>query len=161
MAWTTPETAVAGDVLTAAWLNQNVRDNLDALAPFFSTWTSYTPQIDQGASTNIAKTIEYAKYLIVNKTVWLNVKVKFTGTGSNAMMTMTFPTNIQPQYTVGCVGAFFYYDYGSVYNVGSIVKYSDGKMSFSVNGAANYFGVGGPIIAVNDELSVQCCYEIA
>jgi len=28
MAWTTPETAVAGDVLTAAWLNQNLRDNL-------------------------------------------------------------------------------------------------------------------------------------
>lgn len=31
MAWTTPETAVAGDVLTAAWLNQNVRDNTNYL----------------------------------------------------------------------------------------------------------------------------------
>jgi hypothetical protein len=31
MAWTTPETAVAGEVLTAAWLNQNVRDNTNAL----------------------------------------------------------------------------------------------------------------------------------
>jgi hypothetical protein len=27
MAWTDPETAVAGEVLTAAWLNTNVRDN--------------------------------------------------------------------------------------------------------------------------------------
>jgi hypothetical protein len=31
MAWTTPGTAVAGDVLTAAFWNSNVRDNSDAL----------------------------------------------------------------------------------------------------------------------------------
>lgn len=31
MAWTTPATAVVGAVLTAAWLNTNVRDNLNWL----------------------------------------------------------------------------------------------------------------------------------
>ncbi len=31
MAWTTPATAVAGTVLTAAWLNTYVRDNLNAV----------------------------------------------------------------------------------------------------------------------------------
>ena len=33
MAWTTPGTAVAGDVLTASFWNLNVRDNLNALVP--------------------------------------------------------------------------------------------------------------------------------
>ncbi len=39
MAWTTPKTWVANDVLTAADMNTHVRDNLDAL----QTWTSWTP----------------------------------------------------------------------------------------------------------------------
>lgn len=36
MAWTTPGTAVAGDVLTAAFWNSNVRDNLNAGQPIFA-----------------------------------------------------------------------------------------------------------------------------
>ena len=39
MAWTTPKTWAANDVLTAADMNTHVRDNLDAL----QTWTSWTP----------------------------------------------------------------------------------------------------------------------
>ena len=37
MAWTTPGTATAGEVLTAAFWNQNVRDNLNAPFGFGST----------------------------------------------------------------------------------------------------------------------------
>lgn len=51
MAWTTPGTAVAGDVLTAAYWNTQVRDNLNSIFPtgaqpavglVFTTGTAYT-----------------------------------------------------------------------------------------------------------------------
>lgn len=45
MAWTTPGTAVAGEVLTAAFLNTNVRDNTVALN---------TPEFISGAGTAVA-----------------------------------------------------------------------------------------------------------
>lgn len=40
MAWTSPKTWAAGAILTAAELNQQVRDNLKALG---DPWTAYTP----------------------------------------------------------------------------------------------------------------------
>jgi hypothetical protein len=74
MAFTTPGTAVAGDVLTAAFWNSNVRDNLDdhetrlnVLAPFSSAWTSYTPTMGGGWLLGNATTD--AKYLKVGKFV--------------------------------------------------------------------------------------------
>lgn len=40
MAWTTPRTWTTGEVVTAAMLNEQVRDNLDAIG---AAWTAYTP----------------------------------------------------------------------------------------------------------------------
>lgn len=40
MAWTAPRTWVAGETVTAAIMNQHVRDNLKALG---DNWVSYTP----------------------------------------------------------------------------------------------------------------------
>ena len=92
MAWTTPGTATAGEVLTAAFWNTNVRDNSNELAPFFSGWTSWTPQIDQGASTNIAKTVHRAKYLQIGKMVMFNMTLNVTGTGTGGLaITVTLP----------------------------------------------------------------------
>ena len=45
MAWTTPGTATAGEVLTAAFWNTNVRDNLNALGNIFGAATTYTPSL--------------------------------------------------------------------------------------------------------------------
>jgi hypothetical protein len=42
MAWTTPRTWVAGEVVTAALMNTHVRDNLKAIG---DGWTSYTPTL--------------------------------------------------------------------------------------------------------------------
>lgn len=52
MAWTTPATATVGQVLTAAWLNTYVRDNLNALYPL----TQITTEVDvvnTAAETNL------------------------------------------------------------------------------------------------------------
>jgi len=53
MAWTTPETAVAGTTLTAAWLNQNLRDNLEAIK---HSSTLYAQQVRTTNATGISAT---------------------------------------------------------------------------------------------------------
>ena len=73
----------------SSWIETGDLDNTNGvpsgLAPFFTGWVSYTPQIDQGASANIAKTVNYAKYLRVGNLVMVQLNVTFTagGTGSN------------------------------------------------------------------------------
>ena len=44
MAWTTPRTWVAGEVITASLLNTHLRDNLSAIGNP-EGWTSYSPQL--------------------------------------------------------------------------------------------------------------------
>ena len=48
MAWTTPGTATAGEVLTAAFWNANVRDNFNAQFPLGATLTDFVPTLTSG-----------------------------------------------------------------------------------------------------------------
>jgi len=93
MAWTTPGTATAGEVLTAAFWNENVRDNSLELAPFFVPWTSYTPTLAQGVTNNIAKTVNQARYMKIGNTLFVNIYLVATGTGTaNNAVTVSIPS---------------------------------------------------------------------
>jgi threonine/homoserine efflux transporter RhtA len=81
MAWTTPGTATAGEVLTAAFWNEQVRDNLIELAPFSAEWQSYTPTFTNFTLGNGTVT---ARYLKVGKNVAVQVSVVL---GSTSAMT--------------------------------------------------------------------------
>lgn len=83
MAYTTPATWVAGDVLTAAQLNAQLRDNLLAAFPLgVDAWTAYTPTLTQlGAVT---KTVTYAKYQRVGRIIIAQVQLAITGAGTAA-----------------------------------------------------------------------------
>lgn len=55
-------------------------------------WTSYTPTVAQGGASNISKTVHYAKYEQVGKTVRVQVYVVITGGGSaDNPITVTLP----------------------------------------------------------------------
>jgi len=59
MAWTTPGTATAGEVLTAAFWNTQVRDNLNdiRMAQMCTyVWTSWNPTNNTGTNTNAPST---------------------------------------------------------------------------------------------------------
>lgn len=92
MAWTqlTQANATAGNAILASDHAQ-VFENLNILG---AAWTSYTPTIAQGATNNIAKTVNYAKYLQFGKTVLVQISVSMTaaGTTSNAI-SCTLPVN--------------------------------------------------------------------
>ena len=94
MAWTTPGTATAGSVLTAAFWNEQVRDNELMLAPFFSAWTVWTPTLSGGFATGNAT--HTSRYLQVGKFVsfWTNI---LTGT------TTTYGSTLRVSLPVACV----------------------------------------------------------
>jgi hypothetical protein len=68
---------------------QNMANDLDA---FFGTWTAWTPQVDQGATTNIAKTINVARYHLIGKFYEFEFRLAITGTGTASnKVTVTLP----------------------------------------------------------------------
>lgn len=101
MAWNTPTTVSTGDVLTATRYNADVQANLTEFASLFSAWTSWTPQIDQGVTTNIAKTVVTAKYVKVGRLVIANAVLTVSGTGtagsSVIIKSASFPAAVSSQ----------------------------------------------------------------
>ena len=143
--------------------NDTKFDTPKALADsiIFSAWTSYTPVVDQGASTNIAKTISYAKYKQIGKTVFVNMRLDFTGTGSaGSRVTITMP--VTPAYKYHqTIGAGTFNDSG-VGGYSSIVVFNNSttKVTFVANSTNLALGENPNIgIASGDELDLSVVYE--
>jgi hypothetical protein len=55
-------------------------------------WTSHTPQIDQGGSTNIAKTVTYSKYARRGRMITWNFSLALTAGGTaGSAISLTLP----------------------------------------------------------------------
>jgi hypothetical protein len=99
MAFTTPGTAVAGDVLTAAFWNSNVRDNLNEVAPFFATWTTFTPS---WSSLTVGNGTNTGRYLKVGSLVSFNVIFTLGSTSSiSGDVSLTLPFEAKDLFVVG------------------------------------------------------------
>lgn len=75
MAWTTPSTWVSGAILTAAQLNQQLRDNLDAIG---GAWTSFTPTMSNGWSLGNATVT--SRYIKAGRLVIFSAHIKMGST---------------------------------------------------------------------------------
>lgn len=70
MAWTSPRTYVAGELVTAAILNTDIRDNLLAL----STWVSFTPTwTGSGSNPSIGNGTLTGKYVRAGQLVIFDI----------------------------------------------------------------------------------------
>lgn len=49
-----------------------------------NAWESWTPTLGQGATSNIAKTVDYARYVRIGRTIFANFYLTVTGTGTAA-----------------------------------------------------------------------------
>jgi hypothetical protein len=79
----TPKTWVAGDVLTAAQMNAELRDALLAAFPLsVNAWTTYTPTLTQSGA--VTKTVTYGKYQRVGRMITAAVLLSCTGAGTAA-----------------------------------------------------------------------------
>lgn len=108
MAWDVPTTATVGQVLTAAFWNAEVKGNMDYLKGGIGSWT---PQIDQGVTTNIAKTLIEARYTRVGDIchAWFGVNITGTGTAGSAA-TSTLPIAQTGHAVTSVMGSGLVYD---------------------------------------------------
>lgn len=131
-------------------------------------WQSYTPQVDQGASTDIGKTVGYAKFIQVGKTVTARVRMDMTASGSaGSVVSVTAP--------VPCISAvatnYVQVGSGAIYDASATTRYlaniqfqnDTSKMTFIGDWSANSSWGGTPNIALGsgDQIAFQITYEAA
>jgi hypothetical protein len=145
---------VSGSILTAAELNG-----------IGEAWTSYTPVIKGGATT-VTATLTYAKYLQINKLVFVQVHATVTSTGAtNGVITISLPTGLDIINNSGfsVVGNFFVTDIGVAFYAGAAVPGSATTMSGIANAQSTSMGSASPTMTLvsGDRVSMSICYEVA
>jgi hypothetical protein len=145
-----PGTWQPGDVLTA--------DDLNAIG----AWTSYTPVLAQNGTRTC--TVNYAKYVQINKLCFVNVDLTCTTTGSTGdLVTVTLPITASTSTgNLGGCGLFFDSSATDVMNVwvnadgSTAVRFLAESSTNSVSGIGN-----NPSLALGngDVLSFSLVYE--
>lgn len=119
-------TQIAANAIGSSELADNAVDtaalaaNAVTLAKIASeAWTDYTPQIDQGATTNIAKTVTYARYIKSGRMVTVGLNLALTA-GGTAGAAFTVTTPVAASASIGSLlpagsGYFFRSSSGVVY----------------------------------------------
>lgn len=134
------ENPTPGQVATAAW-GDAVNAALDYLASLIddSAPTSFTPQIDQGASTNIAKTLSYSKYKVIGKRAFWEARIQFTaaGTAGSALTIATLPVAIEAN-TSGRIS----FGYAIYFDQSTTIRYSCG-IALGVSGQSKFHIIWG------------------
>ena len=139
MAWTTPGTATAGEVLTAAFWNANVRDNSNELAPFFAAWTTWTPSLTGITTGNGTVT---AKYLQIGKMVQFRFKFQLGSTSAiTGGPTITLPVAQATGSHLSC--PVLYEDSGLRLHMGMSQILTGTISLFAINTASVYAETAG------------------
>ena len=126
------------------------------------TWTTFTPQL-RTATTNIASTNNYGRYIVQGKTVTAQARVTATAVGvASGGLKLSMPTGTAIA-GVGVIGTFFVTDAGTANYVGGAVFIETGYVSGQAYGSADAMGANTPAftIAVGDVVSYSVTYEIS
>lgn len=147
-----PGTWVAGDILTAADLNA------------IGVWTDYTPTLKQNGTRTA--TVNYAKYMQINKFCFVTVDLSVTQTGSAANdISVTLPFNSSGYAGGGqtVIGTGLFYDSSATDVMLTTAIVSSGEALFVVDAStavANKLG-SSPSVALGsgDVLSFSVGYR--
>lgn len=109
---TRPATPVEGQTIYETDTDLLLTYSGAAWVPFagpISGGTSFTPQIDQGASTNIAKTVNYSDwcYFGFKRISWAFDLALTAGGTAGSLVSLTVPATMANQYTAKGAGQLF------------------------------------------------------
>lgn len=164
----TPKTWVAGDVLTAAQMNAELRDALLAAFPLaaggVAAWTSYTPTLTQSAT--ITKTVNSAKYTKVGRIVTVKVNLTCTSSGTALNPVIIGLPVAAAASDNGPIGQGLIYDASAVDDVAGLVilQSTTTVQLVSCRSAGNILGLGGGFNAAlvnTDQVRFSAVYEAA
>lgn len=153
MAWTSPRTWVAGEVLTAALLNTHVRDNLLELNSTASAWTAFTPTL-----TNFAATVSEARYKQTGKIVEFQCVLSLTAAPTGNLR-MSLPVTARTSAATPNMGTAHGYT-GTVGRMGILLYASTTTVDFlDGSGGANWNATVPFTWASGHAIRIQGCYE--
>lgn len=109
MAWTAPSTWTAGATVTAAQLNQQLRDNLKAIG---DPWASYTPTWTASTNPAIGNGAIAGKYIAAGKLTHYRIQVTMgsTTTYGTGNWNLTLPVAPAGLSTFAALGSASGYD---------------------------------------------------
>ena len=129
-------------------------------------WISYTPVIKGGATT-VTATLSYAKYLQINKVVFVRVQALITSAGAaNGVISCTLPIDpVGATSIMDTAGSFSIADSGVAYYVGNAIIETDATplvKGYAYN-SVDYMGANAPAmtLANNDRVTFAVTYEVA
>lgn len=126
---------------------------------------TWTPQIDQGGTTNIAKTVNYASYVKIGKQVSFICRLALTAGGTaGAEVTVTLPFTAETAVNIP-IGAAYVYDTSATPKVAlGVTQLKDASKVGIVPDAltGNFWGVDPNLALANgDFLFLQGTYIAA
>lgn len=119
-------------------------------------WLSWTPTVGQGATTNITKTVNYARYIRIGRTIIGSFYVTVTGTGTAASsVSLTLPVNInatQAAFPTMIGGGFTLFDTSaSTYYNGTCDNAGTANQTFAKPLTA--IGLGSQFLGISNSVS--------
>lgn len=158
MAWTTPRTWVAGEIVTAANMNTHVRDNLKAIG---DPWTVYTPTVSGWSIGN--GTIE-GTYIEAGKLVHFRALL-IAGTTTTFASTLSLSLPVTPSTNITSILGFaVLFDSSSSANLFGFTRLVSGAAQVVYNNttATNIVGAAGSspwTWASGDKVEITGTYE--
>lgn len=128
-------------------------------------WTSYTPTLTQGIE--VGKTVDYAKYVQIQKTVFLQVVLACTGAGIGGTVTVSCPSGLVPVTAsdTRALGDFLIRDTGTAWYSGTAMAYATSPVTIAglAYGSNNNMGANTPTMTIvsGDVISISVQYEVA
>ena len=166
MAWTTPRTWVAGEVVTAALMNAQIRDNVNAVWPLgdpTAAWTPFTPAL---TNITIGNGVLTCSYMRTGR--WVVARYSFvwgTTTSASGSQVFALPVAAHAIYIVNShVGSANVLD-GAVASYGGYTcTIITGATNFGLEaaGAGSFVNATVPVAFGNtDGITAHVVYEAA
>lgn len=157
-----PRTWVVGEVVSAALLNQEIRDQYNS---FFGAWTSYTP-VWAAATTNpvLGNGTLTGRYMKVGRTTTVAIKLTMgsTTTYGSGIYRWSLPAAAA---ATEAVGTLFIGDASAGYSTGiAYVSASNTDVTAYVGAAGSGAAVSGTVpqtFAAGDRIWITATYEAA
>lgn len=164
MAWTSPRTWLAGEVLTAALLNTHLRDNLNAIGTWASytvSWTASTTNPVLGNGTLSGKYIQAGKLVIVE----ILLTAGSTTTFGSGLMSLSLPAAPRVSQRQAFTGTFRDVSASDTYPLFGVLTSGTVDLLTTPTTAGNplrSFGSSTPVtLATGDMIAISGTYEAA
>ena len=160
--------ASTGDQIPATWA-AGVASNFGLVDPW-GQWTDYTPTIAQGVTTDIAKTVNRARWMRVGRKVKVEVHVTMTAAGTAGdPITISAPVTVatlSPANAILGAGSGYFNDTGTAQYSVNVVQVGGNNTTVRMLRCdatfTNYVGADPSMeIASGDIIGIEFEYEAA